>query len=194
METRTNFTGFYSLFQNGATFLGIFVQNYEFLKERFEIHEGIFIQSGSYRFNNFYSEFESDKSKAISGKIKFTKGNFYDGNITGYGFGTNLKLGAHLTINLLYDHNDVKLKSGNFKTEIIGTRILYTFSPKLFAKAFIQWNSDKNAIIGNFLLSFIHTPGSDFFLVYNEELSKNGKAFKTNNRALMLKFTYLFNI
>ncbi len=85
----------------------------------------------------------------------------------------------------------IKLPSGDFTTSVIGVRALYTFSPKLFAKAFIQWNSEGNAIIGNFLINFIHTPGSDLFVVYNEELDTRGGRFKPAARALMLKLTYL---
>ena len=83
---------------------------------------------------------------------------------------------------------------GEFSTNILGLRLLYTFSPKLFVKAFVQWNSDKDAIIGNFLVSFIHTPGSDLFLVYNEEVATGGGRMRSNNRTLLVKFTYLFHL
>ncbi len=192
LETRTNFTGFWNLFQNGTTYFLIFIQNYEQLEEEFEIHEDIIIQPGLYCYNNFYSEFVSDKSRSISGKVSLNAGDFYDGNILGYELETNLKLSSRFTMNLLYNHNDVKLTAGNFKTNIIGVRALYTFSPKLFAKTFIQWNDDDDTILGNFLLHFIHTPGSDLFFVFNEELYTLNKV-KSKNRVLLLKFNYLFN-
>ena len=195
LETRTNFSGLFSIFQNGATWFAFFVQNYEWLDEEFEIYEDVTIPVGTYRFNNIISEFESDKSKPISTKVFFRGGEFYDGNILGFGLGPNIKLGSRLTLNLLWDQNNIKLPQGNFSTTILSTRIVYTFSPRLFVKAFIQWNSEEKALLGNFLLSFIHTPGSDLFLVYNEELSTEGGAFtfRKQNRAILLKFNYLFN-
>ena len=193
LETRVNFTGFWNIFQNGATLLLIFIQNYERLEEEFEIHDNVIIQPGIYRYNNFYSEFESDKSKPISGKISLNAGNFYDGDILGYGLETNLKLGSRLTMNLLYNHNNVKIKAGHFRTHIVGSRILYTFSPKLFAKAFIQWYSDDDNIVGNFLVHFIHTPGSDLFFVFNEELDTTKNKLSTTNRVILMKLNYLFN-
>lgn len=193
IETRTNFTGFWNIFQNGATYFLIYIQNYERLDEEFEIHDDIIIQPAIYRYNYIYSEFESDKSKSISGKLSLNMGDFFDGNLTGYGAGLNLKLNTRLTVNLLFNHNDVKIKAGNFKTNILGSRILYTFSPRLFTKAFVQWNSDEDRIIGNFLVHYIHTPGSDLFLVYNEELDTLHKTVLAKNRVLLLKFNYLFN-
>ena len=118
---------------------------------------------------------------------------FYDGDIVSYVLGANLKFGSKLTMSFDLNYDDVNVTAGSFRTTIIGTRILYTFSPKLFAKVFVQWNSDTNDIIGNFLVNFIHTPGSDLFFVYNEELNNEG-SLNTDNRTALLKFTYLFNL
>jgi len=194
LESRWNYTGFYSQFQDGSWWFAILSTNYEWLTEDFEIHDGVNIDPGVYRFTNIMSQFQSDMSKSLSGLLSVNAGDFYDGTIYGYGLGANIKLAPRLTLNLQYNHNDVKLSAGQFTTTIVGARVLYTFSPKLFAKAFIQWNSDDAAVSGNFLVSFIHTPGSDLFLVYNEELSIGGSRLRTNNRTVMLKFTYLFNL
>jgi hypothetical protein len=193
LETRTNFSGFHSLFNSGAALFGIFIQNYEWLDEDFEIHDDVNILPGIYQYNNFFGEFQSDQSKPISGRLGLNAGDFYDGDIVSYVLGANLKFGSKLTMSFDLNYNDVNVTAGSFRTTIIGTRILYTFSPKLFAKAFVQWNSDTNDIIGNFLVNFIHTPGSDLFFVYNEELNNEG-SLNTDNRTALLKFTYLFNL
>lgn len=194
LESRFNATGLWVVFENGATFLARLDHKFERLTETFEIHESINIYPGKYTFNNFFGEFTSDKSKAFSGSMNITIGDFYDGAIWGYGLGANLKLASRLTANLELSYNDINLSTGDFSTTLLGTRVLYTFSSRLFAKAFVQWNSIEDTILSNFLLNFIHTPGSDLFLVYNEELNIDGKTLKTKNRTLMLKFTYLFNI
>jgi len=67
-------------------------------------------------------------------------------------------------------------------------------TPTLGAKAFIQWNSDQEEILANLLLSFIHTPGSDMFLVYNEDLTTHSGFISTRNRTILFKFTYLLNL
>ena len=121
-------------------------------------------------------------------------GEFFGGNIFGYGFTGDVKTGTHLSMNFTYDFNDVKLPGGNFKTALFGTRLIYSFSPKFFIKPYIQWNSDGNVLITNILLNFIHHPGSDLYMVYNEELEKTGDNFKSKNRALLVKLTYLFGI
>jgi len=192
LETRLNFTGVWNLFQNGASLTTLWIQNVERLTEEFEIHEDIVISPGMYRFNNFFGEFASDMSRTFSGKVNVSVGRFYDGRIIAYGLESNLKWGSRFTVNVLYNHNDVQLEAGCFQTDIVGIRLLYSFSPRLFVKTFIQCNSEKDIILGHFLLHFIHRPGSDLYLVYNEELETGMESLHSLNRVLMLKYNYLF--
>jgi hypothetical protein len=138
--------------------------------------------------------YRSDLSKPIAGSIQFDTGNFFNGTLTGYGVQTFFKFGKRLTVNLEFEHNDVRLATGNFKTTLLISRIIYSFSPDLFLKPFIQYNSDTNQISSNFLLNFIHTPGSDLYFVYNEELDLSESKVRTENRTILLKLTYLFGL
>ena len=194
LETRYYYGGLYSLFNDGSYWLAFVSSNYERLTEDFEIHDDVIIKPETYQFVNLYSEYQSDKSRPLSALLRLQYGDFYDGTLRGYAVGANLKLGSQLTATVQYERNDVRVSVGEFSTNILGLRLLYTFSPKLFVKAFVQWNSDKDAIIGNFLVSFIHTPGSDLFLVYNEEVATGGGRMRSNNRTLLVKFTYLFHL
>jgi uncharacterized protein DUF5916/cellulose/xylan binding protein with CBM9 domain len=192
LETRNNLLGIFTLFNNGSYLFAAVNQNYEKLDEEFEIHDNIILPDTIvYRFTNYYAEYETDRSKPISGLIKLNAGEFFNGDIFGYGFGANFNLGSHLSVNLNFDYNDIKLKQGNFSTSIFSSRIVYSFTPKFFIKPFIQWNSDEQKLNTNFLLNFIHKPGSDIYFVYNEEFEKNKNRLVSKNRAILLKITHL---
>jgi len=193
-ESKMFYNGAWALFNNGSQMILIHAHNYERLTEEFEIHDDMFIPIGSYKFNSFYGEYNSDNSKTLSGKFSITAGEFYSGDIFGYTVGANLKLSSNFAMNLEYNHNNVNLAEGSFNTDLLGARFIYTFSPKMFAKAFVQWNSDREVIIGNFLFNLIHTPGSDLYFVYNEELSTETGTLRSLNRTILLKMTYLFSI
>ena len=194
LEERYNYTGFWSQFEDGSAWIGIMSWNLEHLTDVFEVHDSVNILPGTYRFANAFTEFDSDKSRSLSGSLTGTVGQFYDGTIVGFGLGLNIKVGAHWTWNLRYERNAVEVSAGRFTDNIFGSRITYTFTPKLFAKAFIQWNSDKEEILANMLLNFIHTPGSDLFLVYNEDVTTHSGSISSRDRTILLKFTYLFNL
>jgi hypothetical protein len=192
-QTRQYNPGIYAVFQDGSSFFTLVQTNFELLTEDFEIHEDVIILPGEYRFTTLIGEYRSDQSRWISALLNWNIGQFYDGTIRGIGAGIDLKTGSRFTSNILYGHNRVQLSAGSFTTDLVSLRMLYTFSPRMFLKAFIQWNSDGNTVIANILFNFIHTPGSDLFLVYNEEISGFGTHPVSENRALLLKFTYLFD-
>ncbi len=194
LESRMNLSGFFSLFDNGSYLFGAYIQNYEKLTEEFEIHDNIIIPEDIYRFNYFLFEYQTDRSKPLAGSLLYGDGNFFNGSLRSFVFKGYLKAGGHLTLDLMADYNDAKLASGNFNTTLISARIVYSFTPYLFIKPYIQWNSGTQKVISNFLLNFIHRPGSDIYFVYNEEIDLSGASSRTENRTVLLKMTYLFNL
>lgn len=51
-----------------------------------------------------------------------------------------LKLTKHLNLEFIYDRNQFNLpvEGGKFTTNIAASRIIYSFTPDIFAKAFLQ--------------------------------------------------------
>lgn len=137
-ESKMFYNGVWALFNNVSQLLLIHSHNYERLTEEFEIHDDMFIEEGIYKFNSFYGEYNSDNSKTLSGKLSLNAGEFYSGDIFGYTVGANLKLTSNFAMNLEYNRNNVNLAEGSFNTDLLGARFIYTFSPKMFAKAFVQ--------------------------------------------------------
>jgi hypothetical protein len=194
LQTKLNLAGLFSEFDNGAHWFGVYVHNYDRLTEDFEIHEEVIIPIDIYRFDAFFTQFQSDRSKDLALRLTFRTGGFYGGNLTMYELMSDLKFGKHLTINIVYEHNDASLPGGKFKTDVLGTRIVYSFTPSMFIKPYLQWNSESNRFMANILFNFIHHPGSDLFIVFNEELEKKSGSLVTKNRTFIVKFTYLFNV
>ena len=71
-------------------------------------------------------------------------------------------------------------------------------SKKLFATALIQYDNFSNNIQANIRIDWIHTPGSDLFLVFNTNYNYTGDDGKfdprnglLNDRAGVAKLTYL---
>ena len=44
----------------------------------------------------------------------------------------------------------------------------WSFTPRMFLNAFVQYNSDTDAWLSNVRFNFIHRPLSDIFVVWNE--------------------------
>ena len=81
----------------------------------------------------------------------------------GYRQSKHLTLGGGLSRNSV----DLPIDNGNFSAITASLDILASVSRKLFAKALIQTDNFSRDINANIRIDWIHTPGSDLFLVIN---------------------------
>jgi hypothetical protein len=105
-----------------------------------------------------------------------------------------LKLSKNLNLEFIYDRNqfDLPVAGGKFTTNIVAARVIYSFTPDLYAKAYLQWNDDENLSISNFLFRWIYKPGANIYFIYNET-RKLGSEGYIQDRVIMLKVSFLFN-
>ncbi|MFQ5825646.1 MAG: DUF5916 domain-containing protein, partial [bacterium] len=195
LQYRTIQTGLLNIFKDESfLFLGL-TNFYDNVPEPGFYLGPAFVPAGIYKYNVSALMYSSDRSRKIAGKFKIGGGSFYDGTFYGLNLANYFRPNDKLGLDLTYDWNriDVPFDNGEFTTSILGARIKYSFSPNLFVKTFIQWNHFNKKIISNFLVNFIHSPGSDFYLVYNEEWNTSG-SIQIANRTLLAKFTYLLNL
>lgn len=57
------------------------------------------------------------------------------------------------------------MEDGEFSTTILTGGVLAALSRKLFANALVQYDDDSKTVQANIRIDWIHTPGSDLFLV-----------------------------
>lgn len=195
LQYRTFQTGFLTLFQDESFLFFGLTNFYDNVPQPGFFLGPTFIPGGIYKFNVFGFTYNSDQSRKLSGRLRMGSGSFYDGKFTGVTISTYFRPNNKFGMDLNWNWNllDLPFKNGDFTTSILAARFKYSFSPDLFVKLFVQWNDFDKRIISNFLLNFIHSPGSDFYLVYNEEWDTHGH-IKTANRTVLVKFTYLLNL
>ena len=121
-------------------------------------------------------------------------GGYYSGDKQSYRLELSFLPLDTLLVENFYTRNRIVLPvTGPYVTNVLSTRVSYSFSPSLFAKAFVQYNDATRTATTNLLLWYIYRPGSDFYLVYNQgwETSVPGpRDIRTRGRSLSVKFTY----
>jgi len=100
----------------------------------------------------------------------------------------------YVSINLSTSYNNIKLPQpwGTTNFWLIGPRIDVTFTNKLFFTTFVQYNDQQKNINLNTRLQWRYKPASDLFLVYTDNYYPAPLSIR--NRALVLKFTYWWNM
>jgi hypothetical protein len=149
------------------------------------------IPAGDYNYLTYTTTFTTDQRRKIAGNATIGVGDFYGGRRKSLGSGLILKPNYHLGVNLTYDRNDVRLPSQSFATNLAGVRVSYSFTPRAFLNAFIQYNADTHQVSSNIRFNLIHRPLSDLYLVYNDR--RDSITGEPLERAFIVKFTNLFN-
>ena len=165
-------------------------QRFEDLDESFEIHEDIDIPTGEHSFTAYSLNFFTDQGRRLSGDGSIELGDFWNGERLRFATDGTIKVNSRFSLSADYEFNSVTLPQGDFKTNSLSNRFLYTFNTDLFLRGLVQWNS-KSEIVGiNALCNWRYRPGSDLYLVYSQVWDTQGNG--QLNRSLQFKLTYFW--
>jgi len=164
-------------------------RTFEQLDFPFEISPGVIVPPGAYHNDEINLELQSDASRPVSGSFNLTDGTFWSGERQEVRVEGGFRAGARFSMDLSWARNDVELPEGDFVTDLVRTRLGLDFSTRLSLAGLIQYNSRTDQVLTNLRFNFIHTPGADLFVVYNERRLPDDS--QLIDRAVIVKFTHL---
>lgn len=198
----TSFTGW--KFQTKSQWMGNLelVFNEDRLRDSLEISaDRLYIVPGQYGALSFRGNLSTPMSNPFYLEFMTEAGQFYDGKRLSMRFQPTWNISRHLELGGTYnfDHVSVKKRDLSMTNHILGIKALYMFDTKLSVNAFIQYNTDYNGIITNLRIRYNPREGNDLYLVFNED--RNTDLYRElpvlpvyNSRAVMVKYTYTFNL
>ncbi|MDX1495583.1 MAG: DUF5916 domain-containing protein, partial [Longimicrobiales bacterium] len=129
--------------------------------------QGRTLPAGDYDFLAVDGSFRTNQSRTLSGSANLSVGEFWSGDRLGYGGSLMWKTGPFLTLTGSVNRNEIELPvtDGDFSTTILSLDVLGAVSRNLFANALIQWDDVSKVLQANIRIDWIHTPGSDLFVV-----------------------------
>ena len=183
-------------FQSGDRANLALTERFEGLSEHARIN-GRMVSAGDYRFRRLSAGFTPDRARSVGLKFNAALGDFWSGTRTELGGGLVWIANKHLTVDGSVSWNDISLPvpDGDFTTTLISTRLEAALSRKLFAYALVQWDDVSQTLQSNIRVDWIHTPGSDLFVVLDTgyltgplELPRDPRWLR---RTGIIKLTYL---
>ncbi len=154
--------------ESGHRFMLNITRRGEVLYEPVRI-QGRELAPGDYVFSGAQIRFDTDTSRRFSARGGLSSGGFWGGTGTEIAIGGMWKTGPYLTLSGDYTRNDISLpvEDGDFTTSLFSMSILAAVSRSLFANALIQYDDVSNEVQTNVRVNWIHTPGSDLFVVFD---------------------------
>jgi hypothetical protein len=198
----TNFSGW--AFQTKNQWQGNinFVYNADNLKDSLEISKDeLYIKPGRYDYVSIMGLLVTPMSKPLYFMFMTELGQYYDGTRISFRLQPTWNLSKHFELGGTYnfDHVNISKRDVSMTNHIIGIKALYMLDTHLSVNAYIQYNTALHGIITNFRLRYNPKEGNDLYLVFNED--RNTDLYRElpnfpvyNSRAVMLKYTYTFNL
>ena len=193
LETRMASGEFALDFKNADRLGVLYTSQFEYLPIPTRIGS-LVLPVGSYDFDTLRLNYNMGQQRAASANMSVDYGTFYDGHKTTVSVARGRVPVTHqLSFEPTYSYNWVRVSVGEFTAHLAGSRVTYTMTPLMFVSALLQYNSATDAVSTNARLRWEYQPGSELFVVYNEERNTLTPQFPAlTNRSLIVKFNKLF--
>jgi len=194
VETRSGRGEFALEFHSSDRLAFTYSREREFVPLSFPVASAVVLPPGEYDYGSAQLSYTLGQQRKISGAVAFEHGSFYSGHKTTWSLSRGrVTFIPRLTIEPTYSLNLVDLPEGAFNTNLIGTRVTYTMTPRMFASALVQFNSDARIVSSNARVRWEYQPGSEFFAVYTEERDTTELRYPgMMNRSFVIKVNRLF--
>ena len=162
------------------------------------------LAAGRYHYQDMSIYFTSNNRKPFNFEIGTAIGSFYIGNKQTYSGSLNYRLQPNGIISIDYRREQINMPFPYKKTNLslIGPKVEWAFSKKLFTTLFIQYNTQSENMNVNARVQWRFAPMSDLFIVFSDNYLPNTTTLFGNpnfpylnvkNRALTIKLSYWLN-
>jgi len=179
-------------FSDGGRFGPEFNIYTEGLQRPFEISPGVVVPPGQYLWHQYGLDWSTNPSARLSLVSRMDFGRFYTGRRGGGNATLTLRHGASFSSALIVDYQDVRLPEGDFTRELLGVRLGYFFTPRIFLQSLSQYNSSAQAFTANVRFGWLNTANTGLFVVLNDGEQADGftQWRQPMSRSLTVKYSY----
>jgi len=179
------------MFQNGGRFgpeLNVFGED---LIVPFRIADTVLVPVGHYRWVNLGWDIQTNPSAPVSMVMRLDFGELYNGRRNGGSGALTVREGSALTTSLLVDYQNVHLDQGDFRRTLVGFRLGYYFTPRIFLQSLLQYNNQADVFSANVRFAWLNTAGTGLFVVLNDAEQSTGllSGMRPQARSFVVKFT-----
>jgi hypothetical protein len=164
------------------------------LLEPFEISDGIYVPTGSYSNHEYQIVAYTDQSAPLSISLRTVIGGFFNGDRVFISPTLRWRHGDRFTSQWSWSRNDVKLRTGDFTTDLGRIRLSYSLTGKSTLQALFQYNNVDDIWSANLRYSWLRTANTGLFIVYNDTRGFDSFSGEEPNRSVLIKYSHLFDI
>ncbi|MEO9850499.1 MAG: DUF5916 domain-containing protein [Reichenbachiella sp.] len=190
-------------FQNTSRLRASLKRRYTYLFDTFDPTntEGQELPADSdYTYHLLWMRYDSDQRRTLTYSIVGQVGEYFNGNRYRIGGDISYRIQPFAAFNINLNYNRLSMPEPYTSADLIliGSRIDFTMTKKLFLTSFLQYNTQAENFNINTRIQWRFKPASDLFIVYTDNyatMDMNQEfGLQEKNRALVLKLTYWLNL
>jgi hypothetical protein len=162
----------------------------------FEIYPGVVVQPGSFSNTEAMLVLMTSQSAPVSLETRWTLGGFFGGSRVSAVSTLRARAGEAFTSTVDYTRNDVSLPEGRFVTNLLRMRLSWSFSPRLYVQALLQYNDVIDNWSTNLRFGWLHAANTGLFVVYNEnrDTARDPLGVGVRDRSFTIKYSHTFDL
>ena len=161
------------------------------LDESFDLADRVPVPVGRYDVHRSTLFLTSSPSRPVGLQVVASASREWDGRVRSLESRLRVAGGSHLDAGPTWTVSRVELPGGSFTAHVVGLRVGWAFSTRLVARAYVQHNSLDDKWITNVRVNFTHRPGSDIYVVVNDDQGEEGAPGRLVSRGFAVKGTWL---
>ena len=168
----------------------------EGVRRTFEIYPGIWVPAGSYPHKEAQLVFMTNQGAPLSLNVMSTIGGFFGGDRVSVTPTVRMRAGDALTAELVFQRNDVNLPWGDFVTNLVRTRLSYSFNTRTFVQGLVQYNDRADLWSMNVRFGWLQDANTGLFVVYTDTrgLYELFDRPERTDRSVVVKYSRLFDL
>ncbi len=162
----------------------------EGVRDTFLLAGQVAVPAGTYRHREAQLVFFTNRSKPVWVRTRHILGGFFGGKRYNNSITLGLRLGDRFTSEFTLNRNDIFLPLGDVTTNIFRSRISYSFTPRMYLQALIQYNSVIDSWSANVRFGWLQDANTGLFVVLNEGRTM----LEPQLRSITVKYTRVFDL
>ena len=198
-ETRIAQGTFGIEFENSDRLSANYEHRYDLVPQTFDAAGVVPIPVGAFDYQSIFLSYAMGQQRRVSGTLSLWQGGYYHGDITAVGYQRGrVEITPQFSLEPGMSVNRITLPDGMYTVPLVTSRVTYTFTPRMFFGGLIQYSPVSETISANLRLRWEYQPGSELFVVYNDQRDLADFSFgarrwpELRNRAFVIKFNRLF--
>ena len=175
----------------------MYVVTREGVRTPFQIYPGIFVPPGTYDNQEAQLVWMTNQGAPLSLNLQTFFGGFFSGDRATVNPTLRIRASEAFNLELAYQRNDVNLPEGDFTTNLLRTRVSYSFNTRVFLQSLVQYNDRADIWSMNLRFGWLQAANTGLFIVYNDSRGLYDlfpdRAERTD-RSLTIKFSRMFDV